>query len=278
MGYHYVPQFYLRGFETDGRIWAYDKKSARRFPTQVKSVANETGMYSDDLESFLANEVEGPANLAITKVRGQEQLSTDERLALAKYIVVLWKRVPKARDRALNQMPKVADEVHATLRAELDQMELANPEIGEQLQPLRAQIAQIISKHQQNPAPELWYESLQSETGPRVVDALLSMRWTFLCGDNVQFLTCDNPVFFFAHEGIGKPTSEVTFPLSSSMALWASRIPGAAFEYQTVSPSGLREINRRTAYNASRFVYAARDESWILPFITKERWTLTRLR
>jgi hypothetical protein len=26
MGHHYVPQFYLRGFEANKRIWAYDQK------------------------------------------------------------------------------------------------------------------------------------------------------------------------------------------------------------------------------------------------------------
>ena len=56
-------------------------------------------MYSDELESHLATQVEDPAKPAISKLRARERLSTEESLALAKYIVVLWKRVPKARER-----------------------------------------------------------------------------------------------------------------------------------------------------------------------------------
>ena len=82
MGHHYVPRFYLRGFAHDERIWAYDKESGRHFPTQVKSIANETGMYSDDLERKYVlckpRELVWCANLFCT------YLETAARVALAR--------------------------------------------------------------------------------------------------------------------------------------------------------------------------------------------------
>lgn len=278
MGHHYVPQFYLRGFETDGTIWAYDKLHSRSFPTQVKSIANETGMYSDDLEAYLANEIEDPAKPAIQKIRSHRPLSPEDRLTLAKYIVILWKRTPKGRDRIGQYMPEVSAELRDDLHKELATLEAEHPDLASRIAQFRAQAEEVIARQERNPSPEIWHKSIESWSSPKVVDVLLSMNWTFLHSANAQFLTSDNPVFFFEHEGIGKQNSELSLPLSSSLALWASRRPSPSGRFLSALPAGVREINRRTAFNSRRFLYAARDEPWILPFATKKQWQLTRLR
>jgi hypothetical protein len=278
MGHHYVPRFYLRGFAVDEAIWAYDKQTERSFPTQVKSIANETSIYSDELESHLATQVEDPAKPAIAKLRERQQLAPDERLALAKYMVVLWKRVPKARERVVARLPSVADEVRTDLHSQLDQLAERNPDLISKVDKWRGEIDAVIAKQRQKPSPEIWYHSIKSQSSPRVVDALLSMNWIFLRSEAHQFLTSDNPVFFFEHEGIGKPTSELTWPISSSVALWATRLPRPSMQFLSASRSGIREINRRTVRNSVRFIYARHDEPWILPFVSRKQWRLTRLQ
>ncbi len=278
MGHHYVPRFYLRGFANGEALWAFDKTLGSRFPTQVKSIANETAMYSDELEAHLATQVEDPAKPAITKLRAQQQLTPGERLALAKYIVVLWKRVPKARERAAVRLPGVADEVQTDLHAQLDKLASENPDLLAKIDKWRADVDSVIAKQRQSPSPEIWYHSIRAQSGPQVVDALLSMNWLFLRSQTDQFLTGDNPVFFFEHEGISKPSSELTFPLSSNLALWATRLPRPTMQYLPASPAGVREINRRTAHNSARFVFAKANEPWILPFVLKKQWRLTRLQ
>jgi hypothetical protein len=212
MGHHYVPRFYLRGFANDQVIWAFDKHLGVRFSTQVKSIANETGMYSDELEALLANQVEDPAKPALTKLRAQQHLSREERLALAKYIVVLWKRVPKARERALAKLPGVADQIQANLHAQLDELALERPDLLPKIDKWRTDVDSVIAKQRQSPSPEIWRSSILSQSGPQVVDALLSMNWVFLRSQSGQFLTGDNPVFFFEHEGIGRSNSELRYP------------------------------------------------------------------
>ena len=69
MGHHYLPKHYLLGFADGVKLWGHDVTAARLFPTQVKSVANETEMYTEELESHLANVVEGPAQGVIDRVR-----------------------------------------------------------------------------------------------------------------------------------------------------------------------------------------------------------------
>jgi hypothetical protein len=278
MGHHYVPKFYLRGFEEKGTIWTFDKEQRRVFPSQVKSIANETAMYSEQLESHLANEVEDPAKPALEKVRARKQLTSSDRLTLAKYIVALWKRVPKARLRAIRHMPDVADQVESNLRAELDLLASQDPSSQPNVSALKQHVAEIIARHKESPPPEVWYHSIRSENSPQLINAMLSMTWVFLVSEKDQFLTGDNPVFFFEHEGIGKPTSEITLPLSSSVALWASRTNAPNGQYLKASPSGVREINRRVAQNSLRFIYASRNESWVMPFLERGSWRLTRLR
>lgn len=277
MGHHYVPQFYLRGFGSNGRIWAYDRERQTSFQATVKGVANENGMYSEEIESFLANRIEAPAISALTKIRRQERISSEERTVLARYIVFLSKRVPDGRERALQAIPKVADEIHGEIAAELDAAVVANPEFVDRAASLKVRVAAAIEAHKSNPSPELWYSSFESEPGVRLVDALLSMNWVFMSSHKLQFLTSDNPVFFFKSEGIGNPKSELSLPLSSSIALWATRSAVQSGEFMTVAPVAVREVNRRTVHNATRFIYSGANEPWVLPFVTKGSWQLTRL-
>jgi hypothetical protein len=56
MGHHYVPQKYLRGFAelgNDDAIWMYDKKLRKFTNPGIKSVAQEAGFYSEEVEQQL---------------------------------------------------------------------------------------------------------------------------------------------------------------------------------------------------------------------------------
>ena len=64
MGHHFVPQFYLRGFTEGNTIWVYDRLGSCSFNSQPKTVANENKMYTEEIESWLTNEIEGHAHAA----------------------------------------------------------------------------------------------------------------------------------------------------------------------------------------------------------------------
>lgn len=278
MGHHYVPQYYLRGFGEEGRVWIHDRAQTRSFQSSVKSVANEVGMYSEDVEAHLANNVEAPARAAFEKIRSRQAISEADRFALARYIMVLWKRVPKGRKRALERIPECADEVHEELKAEIEAAVLQDTNLSWRATTLLSQIDLVIEREKVNPSKEIWYRGFEPPEGSDSVSALLSMNWVFLCSDKHQFLTSDNPVFFFEHEGIGRPTSELSFPVSSSVALWATRHQISPGTFLNASRSAVKQINRRTAHNSARFVFSSSDEPWILPFVTKGSWELHRLK
>lgn len=277
MGQHYVPQFYLRGFSEENIIWVYDKVGPRSFASQPKTIANENKIYTDELETHLANTVETPANSVIQKVRNRETLTEGDRLALARYVVMLWKRVPEGRSRFAARLQEVAASVRQEIHEGLSAAARKMPDMAAIAEARKVEVDLVLDRYSQELPPDIWQSSLTKESSANVVESFLSMNWRFLWSDRLQFLTCDNPVFFFSHEGIGTPTSELTVPLSSSVVLWANRRPSPAAKFVTAAPVAVREVNRRMAHNATRFVYAQRSEKWILRFVCKGDYALNRL-
>lgn len=270
MGYHYVPRFYLNGFAPNGAIWTHDRDERRSFLSQPKSIANETDMYPDEVEKYLASQIENPAKPGIEKIRSGALLDEGERLAVASYVIAMWKRVPEARSRVSKRMPEVAASVRDNLHQELDAAVRTRPDFAESAESKKRQVNEIIARYERDPPPDIWHKSLATESTPRVIDSLQTMNWRFLISEREQFLTCDNPVFFFQDEGIGKPYSELSIPFSSNITLWANRRDTPTQTFIHAKPSVVRELNRRMAFNATRFVYSERNERWILPFICKE--------
>lgn len=277
MGNHYIPQYFLHGFAEDGRLWAHDRTCNRSFLTQPKVVAHESGMYPPEVETYLANQIENPAKASIERIRNLQALTDSDRQAVAHYVVALWKRVPKARSRAAERLPAVAESVKAEVLTRINELVGEDPSLAHLADKRREDIGRIIAHYQTAPPPDIWQLNLKTEATPRIVDGLLSMKWRLIHSPKRILLASDNPVFFFEHEGIGKATSELTVPFSSTVALWANRQDHHHQFVVTASTTTARELNRRAAHNATRFLFSKTNESWILPFHRKRKWELHRL-
>jgi hypothetical protein len=276
MGHHYLPQFYLRGFADGNTVWVHDRKGHRSFPSQPKSIANENKFYTDEIERYFANEVEGPAESAIAALRARQGLDSSQRGALAHYVLALWMRVPEGRERVNAGVPEVAESIRKEWHAELDGIMATAPEWASLAEALKVG-SEIIEKFKTEPPPEVWHQYLDRESRSKAAAVLLSMNWQLLLSPQAEFLTSDNPVFFFQHDGIDTPKSELTIPISSSVLLWAHRQPTRGTLYLEAPREAIRVLNRRVASNATRFVFSRRNEPWMLPFACKRDHALTRL-
>ncbi len=277
MGDHYVPQYYLKGFsQNEGKhIWVYDKVEGIKFPTQVKSIANITGFYSRDVEQYLANTIEGPANNVLMKIRKMELIDQKDKEILSEYIAVMMKRVPKGLQRLEEMAPSTSKKLYADLAEELSQIALANPEKKEIVKRRIKEIETILKKYSKDPPKDIWLDNIPPERSPKVVAALNGMIWRFLVSKpESEFLTSDNPLFFFTSIGIGKPNSEVLFPIAKNIALWATWKTHLPEGYIQATTQAVKEMNRRTVSNATRYVFKSKDEDWVLPFIMKGTWKL----
>lgn len=277
MGNHYIPQFYLRGFTESGRIWAHDKLEKRSFRSQPRSVANETEMYAGDLESYFTEEIEQPAHNALEGVRSNKPLSRSGRGALAHYIAALWKRVPAGRSRSVERLPGVAASVEKDLHSQIDSLVTAEPGLVDLGAEKKALISQIVRRNVEERSTDIWQQHLSSEATPKVIDAIASMNWQFLISSEIRYLTSDNPFFFFPFEGLGPASAEATIPFSSTTALWMNRDPRPKPLYALATTAFVKEVNRRTASNATRFIFSSTNEAWMAKLIFKAHHQLNRI-
>jgi len=280
MGHHYLPQYYLKGFtETaDNMLWAYEKGTGKKFKTQIKSLANITDFYSEETEQYLANDIEGPANAVLDKIRGQHLINDDDKNIFAEYMAVIWKRVPRAKEDLKKMAPRLADGIAKKLSGDLDHIIGKNPQKAELMEKRRREIDDILSIYAVDPPREIWLENIPPERTPRIVGAIKAMNWSFWeFNERPVFLTCDNPLFYFRGMGVGKPDSEISFPISNHIVLWATWRADLPRKFIKASTQIVKEFNRRTIDNADRYIFHSRDEDWIVPFIKKKRWKLNRI-
>lgn len=277
MGNHFVPQLYLQGFTHDGKLWAHDKHTKKSFQSQPKSVANENEMYPAKLESYFTEVIEQPAQTAIELIRSHKSLSESDRKALAHYMAALWKRGPAGRSKSAARLPNVASIVEEDLHKQIDDLVASEPSFGGQATEKKTLISNIIKKNIEEKSTDIWHQLLSSESTPKIIAALTSMNWQLLISEEITYLASDNPLFFFSHEGIGPITAEATIPFSSSVALWMNRDPKSKPLYATASNAFIKEANRRTAYNATRFIFSPNNEAWISKLAFKSGYKLNRI-
>ncbi|MCX5846462.1 MAG: DUF4238 domain-containing protein [Deltaproteobacteria bacterium] len=280
MGHHYLPQYYLKGFteSEDNMLWAYEKGTGTKFNTQIKGLANITNFYSEDIEQYLANDIEGPANTVLDKIRSRHQINDDDKYIFAEYMAVMWKRVPRAKEDLKKMAPRLADGIAKKMSADLGNILDDKPEKAEFLEKRKREIDDILATYAVDPPKEIWLENIPPERTPRIVETIKAMTWVFWEFDQQPvFLTCDNPVFYFTGMGVGRRDSEISFPISSHVVLWATWRIDLPRNFIQASTQVVKEMNRRTVHNASRYVFHSRDERWIIPFIKKKNWKLNRI-
>jgi hypothetical protein len=281
MGKHYVPQKYLQSFCTpsaDQKVWMFDKKTRAWSLAAIKRVAQEPGYFSPRTETELNEAVEGPANRVLDKLRKGAILTRNERTTLGLYIGVMMMRVPRKRRKGYALVPGVLQSTIRELREQLtilakkrnDPHALANR---------LAELDQLQQKFAREPPKEVVNQILNPWPSEHVLAAICGMTWRFISTEGPSFfLTTDNPAFFFEGLGIANPTSELTFPLSPNLALVASwqGKPEATLFFKA-KHALVKEINRRLASGAERFLFYRERVQWIETLATREKPYLSRI-
>ena len=276
MGHHFVPIRYLRGFSRDDRLWVYEKASRRAFKSQPDSIANERELYTDELEAKLNNSIEQPANRVLERIGKREALTLADREALAIYIVTMWKRGRVGRSRVMDLMPEKVDEVTDELERAIHALKGRGVLPNERYFDLLAQTARARSKLKANPPLKAWWDLLEPEKSGRMVSAVLQMNWAFLTDPRGEVLTSDNPVYFFPWAGVGRPESELVFPIDQHTVMLATNEDFPTGKYFLGKGVALREVNRRTMTGADRHIVAAQRLDWVPKLIANgdgpRRW------
>jgi hypothetical protein len=199
MGFHYVPQKYLKGFAETGNpdaIWMYDKKFRQFTNPRIKSIAQESGFYNNDVEQQLNELVEKPANKVLDKLRNQEKITNTDRTHLGIYIAVMLKRVPKRRTEAFSMLPSVFEKTITKFRMQIQEwgQSTQNKELFER----RLLELESIKKSLQNKIPDSIVEQIrQPWASEEMIKLICAMSWRIAHSPvSDSFITSDNPAFF----------------------------------------------------------------------------------
>jgi hypothetical protein len=282
MGHHYVPQKYLRGFAEKGNlnaIWMYDKKLHQFTNPGIKSVAQESGFYNDDVEQQLNELVEKPANKVFDKLRNQERITETDRIHLSVYIATMLIRVPKRRAEAYLLIPSVFEKTITNVRTLIQEWGqiTQNKDLFER----RLLEVEAAEKKLRNETPDFLVEQIrQPWASEEMISAIYTMTWRIACSPTSDFfITSDNPAYFFKAYGIATPKSELTFPISTDLALFANwQGEQNTVIYVQARPAVVREANKRLMSGAERFVFSNRQEEWIAKISDKPNPYLSRIQ
>ena len=282
MGQHYVPQHYLRSFEVSdqpGVIWTYDKIAKTLKCLPIKSVAQESGYYEEADETALANQIEGPALHSLTTLRRRQHVDDDDRIQLSTYIASLIMRVPRRRAKAFEMFPDALQSTASRLREQFKQWAASSDADSAVVARGFAEIERAERKFAADPPSEVVKLIRSPWPSPRYVELLYSMTWRIIRSNSERFITSDNPAYFFSAYGIGSPETEVCCPLAPDVGLHMSRQgePGDLLFIQGRRAT-VKEINRRVATGAERFVFSADPALWLRSVCDKPEPYLSRIQ
>jgi Protein of unknown function (DUF4238) len=283
MGHHYVPQQYLRGFEckkAPGLIWMYDKslKEFRKVP--IKAAAQRPDFYDKETERWLSSVVEGPGHAALGRLRRGEKLLPGDREALAAYVAVMLMRVPSRRHKSTGLLPQVVEDVASQVRSAIEDWAARPGSDAALVARRRAEVEDFRRRAVDNPPTEVMDQINSPRPSRDVLEAIYGMTWRVIHAEpGSPFLASDNPAFIFDAYGVGKPDSELTFPLASDLALLGSHQgPPQAILLATTRKFIAREVNRRVAAGAERFCFCCEQRGWIATLADKKRPYLSSIR
>jgi hypothetical protein len=280
MGKHYVPQRYLEGFSTawDAKqIWMFDKLTGGWSEAAIKRVAQQRDYFPPDVELRLKRLVEDPGNGALRLLRDGHLLDGREVENLVVYLAVMIMRVPRKRRLGREQFPSVMQETFASIRHEIADLRAAADEGA--VERLLAELLRLEAKYVSEIPEQVQLEIENPWPSSRMIEAIRRMCWRCVRAPrDFFFFTTDNPAFFFSAYGVGSTESELTFPVCSHTALIGS-FQGPSGTMQLVSPpvSHAKEINRRLASGADRFVYSPRKAVWIETLAKRREPSLSRI-
>ena len=274
---HYIPQHYQRGFcaeDLPGLLWVYTKGRSDVYQAGIHKIAKQKDYYLPHIEKALAHHLESTTEPILKKVRARRPIDDSERFAIAAYVIILQRRVPRHRQTVDGMIPGLMEDRFAAFRAALDD-DSCDVTIRERR---RAEIDEL-EKRWKGGLPEDLVQRLHQPITTGMVEAyLMKMHWYFLvAAGRSRFVTCDNPVYLHKGLGLNKPESELSCPLSSDVALLVTATARNWAQYVEVPEMIVQEINRRSVENATRQVYYFERAVWLERMVQKRILKLNRI-
>lgn len=278
--HHVLPQLYLKGFTIPGdepHLWVYKsgqpfhpgcgRTTDNPFKQSVRLAGAERDFYADpipgggtDFDTFenILESLEKPANPIFNKLRTFNDIDEQEKLIFAKYIILIMRRVWSSREemnRRVAQPGSYRPTDHLFRKLNVARTPEAEAYILETMQRISSTPGFGVQLHNRLAAAAPY---------SFMAAALEKMRWFFYVAPaGYFFVTSDNPAWV-PKVGLGKSIAELSFPISTSVALVATWNKNAGQGFSTATDQIVKTINRRTINSAQKNVFASQAEKWII--------------
>ena len=273
MAQHWVPQYVLRGFSTDGKtIYQYDKTGEIAVTrVGIKGACGRNDAFSEPVERLMST-VENAANPAIDVFREMEHpMSIDpvaKRIVAVYLTMFLWRRSPAIRDQ---QVTETTETEFLNWGREGAKLYGAPRSVYQDMLPaVAAKSARDVNG--------LMAEHWESSTLQRWL--LYSMSWAVLrCGEPIVTVP-DRGLIQLGRRGLLDPKAEFYFPLSSKRVLVASwhGAPPGLVQLLSASPAHVRGINKHGFGQAGRFVYGQECSKKVATTVQRSAHHFPRLK
>jgi len=278
---HYLPQFYLKFFlNNDSNVfWVYHKGKNESIPQtpintgiekNLYNIKMEDGTINDSIEKNVLSPLEGEASSIIENlVKNKSQIKNESIPILALFLSFMATRIPRQIEMIREMGTVVAEYIGSELAKNPNEIEnilkelKASKKIDKNLTTVEAQ--KILSE-----APDRYNISMNKKaaTGMSLISTsdilyeLIQMNWClYRSPSKNHFITSDCPFVSFVLDDKGKAffgagiklqNVEISFPISPEKCLYIDRKNNK--RYRAVNKKVVKEINKRTAWAAERFL------------------------
>lgn len=284
--HHVLPRLYLKGFAIENdqpHIWVYKRGELYNpgkgtitnnpYHRSIDDAGAEWDFFADpqkdgnkDFESFenILESLEKPANAIFQKLLARQAITREEKCIFSQYIILMQTRVWAGREQIKKLLPKTIADSKPSKELFQETNFTDTPELRakwkEKAEELGSRPGYYINLH--NRITAIAPDSF-------TVQALQQMTWTFyVASTSCAFFTGDNPVFIPKNNGLGKNNSELSFPISTDIALNASWDRTRKEGFEAAKSQIVKEINHRTVSQSSK-IYFSQDCDWVVTMLKK---------
>lgn len=285
--HHYNPRHHLARFaDGDGRLWVYDRRTTpdgNPYKTSPEGAGFEKWLYApedgttqhhdDTLETWLAQNIDGPGATAIDTLIAGGRPTASDREAIARYLAAQDLRTPSAREWILKAAQGKATNKAANFGDMRDRLVSHFARKGFVLTEGQFDkwTAEFTSGQRTIPiTKKFWLEYLQTRI-PIMAPGILALTWRVVHAPTGVELILPDSVIIKGDPGFMqtrpyKPGwtvgTEWVFPLTPTDALWLG---------QSVPPEGdgppnrswFERVHERAAEQARFAVVSRSPQSWI---------------
>lgn len=291
--HHYVSQSYLKAWSNKHKnIWHYrtlvSHKSVPLWSqSSIKSIANQYQLFtrtvagndSDDFEIWMDQEIETPAQTALSNIRCGKSLSSDEWDCLLRYLVLHDIRSPvfyvEGIERWKLEMPDLLERViqdavsKMTEAVETQKESTIEYNKKSELIPLKVSKEVVADSDYGGLRAEvllgrgLWLFSIKHLL-TSTYQVLKQHNWSVIkAPEGLEWLTSDNPVLKLNYYGSGSydfkggwgnKGTEIIFPLSPNLLLYT--MVGRKEGISNMSNELAMTVNRLISENAYKSIFA----------------------